>query len=76
MSDTVDAEVWVMVGEDGQYSVHHDPDGLRARFDQECDGAGLVTRVVKLTVKVPRPKPVELVAVIAEETTTGEVQTA
>lgn len=75
-TELVECEVWVMVGEDGQYTCHTDPDLLRERFDEECAEAGLVTRVVKLTVKVPAPKPVELVATVAEEPATGEVVTA
>lgn len=75
-NDTVTVEVWVMVGEDGQYTAHTDPDALRERFEDECAGAGLATRVMKLTVQVPAPKPVELEATIEPETETGELKVA
>jgi len=73
-NELVEVEVWVMVGEDGQYTAHTDPDALRERFDEECADAGLTTRVLKLTVKVPTPRPVALAAVVADEVTTGELK--
>ena len=69
-------EVWVLVGEDGQYSAHTDADCLRERFDEECPDAGLATRVVKITVNVPTPAAVELVATVAEEPAAGELKLA
>lgn len=67
MDRFIDAEVWVMVGEDGQYTAHTDPDQLNERFDDECDGAGNARRVVKITVRVPLPAPVEVVATVSAE---------
>lgn len=74
--ETVDVEVWVMIGEDGQYTAHTDESALRERFDEECPDAGLVTRVVRITVKVPKPKPVELEATIAAEPDNAELKVA
>lgn len=65
--DYVECEIWVCVDEADNYTVATEPEGL------EQPDAGVCSRIVKLTVKVPRPKPVELLAVVADEPTTGEV---
>jgi len=68
-AEMVEAEIWVMVDEDGNYTVADTRDNLEAP-------AGLATRVLKLTVNVPKPRPVELVATIADEPATGELVAA
>jgi hypothetical protein len=68
-SEMVEVEVWVMVDEDGDVTVSQDRDELE-------QPTGLATRIVKLTVNVPKPKPVELIATIAEESAAGELKIA
>lgn len=68
--DYVECEVWVCVDEADNYTVADTAENLTA------PDAGLCSRIVKLTVKVPRLRPVELVAVVSEEPTTGEVTEA
>jgi hypothetical protein len=72
-TETVEAEVYVMIGEDGQYTCHTDPDALAERFADECADAGLATRVVKVTLRIPMPRPVELVGTVAAEPEGGEL---
>ncbi len=64
---TVEVELWVMVDEDGEYEVSKDADELQAP-------AGQASRMVKVTLTVPKPKPVELVAVIEAEPDAGELK--
>ncbi|AMV30033.1 hypothetical protein VT84_36910 [Gemmata sp. SH-PL17] len=65
----VEVEVWVMVDENGDYEVSKDADDLQPT-------AGLAARMVKITVNVPTPKAVELVATVAEEPATAELKVA
>lgn len=66
--EMLDVEVWVMVDEDGNYAVHHDKDELEQRYEEEVGRtSGAATRVVRVALKVPCPRPVEVVANVAEE---------
>ena len=71
-------EVWVMIDEDGNYSVALTQAELPARHDEDHntreDGAN--TRQFKITLKVPKPAPTELVATVAEEPAAGELKLA
>ncbi|AWM40285.1 hypothetical protein GobsT_12510 [Gemmata obscuriglobus] len=66
-AELVEVQVWVLVGEAGDYEVAKAADELQA-------AAGEATRLVKLVVKVPKPKAVELVATIADEPAGGELK--
>jgi hypothetical protein len=67
-------EIWVIVDEDGNYVAHTDKDALEERYEEEVGrSSGAATRVVRLTVNVPTPKAVELVATVAEEGAAGEL---
>jgi hypothetical protein len=68
-AELIEVEVWVMVDENGDYEVSKDADDLQP-------AAGLAARMVKVTVNVPTPKPVELVATVAAEPATGELKAA
>lgn len=68
--DMVEVVVWVVVDENGEAAADCDRDNLEAASE------ALATRLVKITVKVPRPKPVELVATVAEEAECGELRVA
>jgi hypothetical protein len=72
-TEMVTVEVWVKIGADGQYAAHTDPDELLQRYEDECDGSQLATRVIKITIQVPTPAPLELTATIAAEPATGEL---
>jgi hypothetical protein len=65
--ELVEVELWVMVDEDGEFEVSKDAGELQAN-------AGQASRLVRITVSVPKPKAVELSAVIAEEPTVGELK--
>jgi hypothetical protein len=67
-------EVWVCVDEDGSYVAHTDKDALEERYEEEVGRtSGAATRVVKVTLNVPTPKPVELAATVSAEPETGEL---
>lgn len=76
--DTVDIEVWVMVDEDGDYVVEVDSSQLKDRYEQDIGelNGEKATRLVKLTVKMPKPKAVELTAEIGDETPAVTVKVA
>lgn len=60
-----EVELWVLVDEYGDYEVSKERTDLQA-------GAGLASRMVKITVQVPTPQPVEVeVAIEAEEKKVG-----
>jgi len=67
-TEYVECEIWVQVDAEGEWSTATDPSDL--------DAVSGPSRTVKVTVKVPKPKAVELVAVVADEPTTGEVKVA
>lgn len=68
-NDMVEVEVWVLVDEDGDYAANVDRDELEVP-------TGLATRFVKITVHVPKPRPVELVATVADEPSAAELKVA
>jgi hypothetical protein len=67
--DVCEVEVWALVTEDGEYEVSKDPSDLQAE-------AGLASRLVKLVVRVPVPRAVELVADLPPEPACGELRVA
>jgi hypothetical protein len=67
--EMVEVTVWVLVDENGDVAVSQDADELQAE-------PGLATRLVKVTLNVPKPKPVELVATVEAEPETAELKVA
>ncbi|MBP3954001.1 hypothetical protein J8F10_01645 [Gemmata sp. G18] len=67
--ELVEVEVWVLVDSNGDYEVSKDSEELQP-------AAGLSSRMVKVTINVPTPKPVELVATVAAEPDAGELKVA
>ncbi len=63
----VEIEVWVKVDEEGDWSVAKD------RVDLDNTGE-LATRLIRVCVKVPTPRAVELEAEIAEEPDDAELK--
>lgn len=64
-----EVELWVLVDENGEYEVSKDASDLQAE-------AGLASRMVRITVKVPTPAAAELEAEVDEEPELGELKTA
>lgn len=71
----VDIEVWVLVDEGGDYQVGATADDVAERYQSEV-GADDATakRLVKVVLKVPLPKPVELVGEVPAEAEGGELR--
>lgn len=65
-----ECEVWIMVDADGCYAAGTDPSEF------EAPDPGVATRLVKITVKVPKPAVVELTAAVPEEPPVGELKVA
>ena len=65
----IEVEAWVLVDEDGGYEIAKEADELQSP-------AGLASRLVKITLKVPTPAAVELSAVIAGEAAGGTLAVA
>lgn len=65
----VEVELWVKVDEDGDYSVAKDRDDLD-------DTGELATRLVRVKLRVPLPKAVELEAEVGGEQAAGELKVA
>lgn len=59
--ELVEVDVWVLVDEEGQSWAGLDPAG----FD-DAPGAEVATRLVKLTVKVPLPRPAVAVVTVPD----------
>jgi hypothetical protein len=81
MDDTTNevcgVEVWVLMDGEGNYVCCEDRDGLKDRYEEivgELDGGP--TRVLKLSVAVPYPKPVELAGAVGAEPAAGELKVA
>ena len=73
--NTTAVEVWILVDENGDYVCCVNRDELKNKHDEDVGGLddGLATRIVKVSLAVPTPKPVELSATVAEEPAAGEL---
>lgn len=68
-AEMIEVQVWVMVNDQGEYVAHDDDEQLAAEYADrigEIAEAGGIRRV-KITVKVPLPKPLEVVGTVVEE---------
>ncbi len=76
--DVTEVEVWVMIDEDGNYSIALTQAELPGQHDEDHNTRedGVNTRQFKITLKVPNPKPVELTATVADEPAAGELKVA
>jgi len=68
-------EVWVMIDSDGDYAVAKTEDDACELFESDTGGSG-ARRLVKLTVKVPLPKPLEATGVVVEPDERAEIAAA
>ena len=66
---TTEVEVWVLVDQDGDYEIAKDREELQPAH-------GLASRLIRLTVTVPTPVPVELAATVAALPSAGELTAA
>jgi hypothetical protein len=66
-SQTCQVEVWVLVDADGDYGVGREADAASQNYADDVGGTEGNRRMVKLTLTIPLPKPMELVATIPEE---------
>jgi hypothetical protein len=57
-----ECEVWVLVDEAGDYVCAKDAGDLADRYAEEIGADDMGLRYVKLTVRVPLPTPIEIVA--------------
>lgn len=63
-------EVWVIVDEDGEYAVATEQDAAEEAYDESVGGSDC-RRAIKITLKVPLPKPIELRGEVPEEPVAG-----
>jgi hypothetical protein len=77
-TETVDVTVWILVDQDGDYVCTLDRDDLGTLYGEVFTEltSEITTRYVKVTVQVPKPRPVELTATIAAEPAVGELKVA
>lgn len=64
--DMIDVTVWMLLDSDGRAAADCNPDQLRDEY--QCDHCELDPRTAfqlyRLTVRVPRPKPVPVLCVV------------
>lgn len=65
-------EVWVLVDENGDYVASHDADALADLYEEAIGGnAGVARRLVKVALKVPEFRPIEVSGTVPEVATEG-----
>lgn len=70
-----EVEVWIVVDESGDFSVAATQAAAVERFADEI-GGDLATRQVKVTLRVPLPRPVELTGEVPAEPGGAELRVA
>lgn len=73
--ELLEVEVWVKVDANGDYEVGTNEDEAKERFDENI-GSDLLHRFVKVKVRLPVPKPVEVTVKVPDEPTAASVQVA
>lgn len=75
-AEMLEVEVWVLVNSEGEWVAHEDAgqlaDAYGERIGELADAEG--TRRVKLTVKIPLPKPIEIRGEVQVSEEPGELQ--
>lgn len=69
-------EVVVIVDENGDYAIGVDAASAAEKYAEDFTDEGQARRVIRATINVPTPKPVELTATVAEESAAGELKVA
>ncbi len=70
-----EVEVWIVIDENGDYAVAATQEAAVERFADEVGGE-LATRQVKVTLKVPLPKPLEMTGEVPAEPEGAELRVA
>lgn len=74
--EVVDVEAFIIIDADGHYEVASDLQKLQDLYVENLnENEVTATRLIKVTLKVPVPKVVELVAEVEEEAALGELVT-
>ena len=77
MDGYVVAEVWVLVDEDGNSVASHDREKLKELYEDEVgELGGQCTRIIRATINVPTPRHVDLIGVVPDEASGGELKVA
>jgi len=68
---TCECECWICVDAEGQYAVGSDEASAREKYTEDVGDLSEVDgfRLVKVSLTVPLPKPIELSGVVAAEET-------
>jgi hypothetical protein len=66
MAERIEVELWACVDSDGDYAVGKDEDATRDAYDSEIGGTA-ARRLVRVTVSVPLPAPVELYGTVPDD---------
>lgn len=76
--DVVECELFLIVNASGEYIAHEEENDLMERWVDEANGFQCAEpqRVVRIVVKVPRPKPVNAVVTVAPEPDTATAEAA
>lgn len=74
-TEFVELEIWVVVDENGDYAAGTNREEAEASFDNDigCDQS-TASRRIKLTVKVPLPKPIEITGEVNVNEEPGELK--
>jgi hypothetical protein len=68
----LEVEVWVKVNASGEYEVGADEDAAKERFTEaECDESE-PARLVRMLVKVPAPRPIEVTVEVPDDESDAE----
>lgn len=72
-TEMLEVEVWVKVNESGEYDVGHDEDTACERFLENEFHEGESVRLVKLLVKVPKPRPLTVKVELPDDQTEDDL---
>lgn len=68
-------EIWVKIDEDGDYDVGRDRDTAEGRYEESVtEGYQGGVRLVKITLQVPLPKPLEVSGEVVVSEECGELK--
>lgn len=75
MSDIeyVDAVVWVLVDECGDIAASDDEDHVRERWSETIGDEHYAKSLVRLTVRIPKPKAINVEVTVTEPDSSGKV---
>lgn len=76
--EIVTAELWVLVDERGNYVCHVEQQKLTDQYEKDVGGldAGTASRLLRITVTLPKPRPVQLAGEVAAEHSVAELRIA